>query len=436
LLLPLALVIFNFSLAESSLWAMASLSNIAVLAFAAWAVACIGAESDRHKLVLAMLLAVMASISQANGVFVPLVCILYLAANRRWHALLAFLPVMVVCGMFFRWAHAAQALGAVVLGDPLYALKHPLDAFVYFLTFLGSVIGSLVWAPVLGAVMMTGWLFVLYKDKRLWRSPANALMVFLLITGAAVTLGRLSLGMLGANASRYSMNSVLFIALLVGMLWPWLRGRMQMWAVALIAMLANGATFYAVRPAIYADIAHKEELFAAIPHCEQHHADYPEPLHAEMVIRKSLRYGLYPFPVEKTPQGCPVHVRALVAPELSKVSGVKEGYLDTIKPAGNMLFLGGWWLVPDTEWGVSMIVATPIPAKRIVISKVARPDLVKQFGDAGYLHSGFGLALEFENAAQSQAVAKEVCLAYQSTERFEQILPVMHQPNDCRQFVK
>lgn len=434
--LVLALLIFNFSFWESSLWAMASLSNIVVLAFAAAAFACLGASPTGRNVALAALFTLLASISQANGVFVSIVCLFYLLVQGRHKALTWFVPVTAVCLAFFYHAHAALPIRTVVVGEPAYAFLHPLNALCYFLMFLGSVIPNADGALILGGVMLITWGVVLLRQAGSWRSAANALLIFLALTAVAVTLGRASLGMQGAYAPRYSMNSVLFLAILTGMAWPWLREAARWhWLCVGLALSANAATFYGAYPEIEQQISRNNALYDKTQACEPLHANYPDLAHADMVIHKVQRYGLFAFPVRTAPAICPIRVLPLVAPHQRTGSAQIEGYLDNIAVADKHVVLGGWWKVADTEWGSSMVIATPVAATKIVVDRVARPDLAQRFNNPAYLHSGFGVILEFADNAQAQAAAKQVCIAYESGFDFMTLYPLRKQPNACPQFL-
>lgn len=436
LLLSMTLLLFNFSFWESSLWAMAALSNIVVLAFSAAALACLSGQPSARNLLLAMLCAALASVSQANGVFASLACLFCLAAQGRGKALLLFIPVTLLCLGFFYLAHSAQTLDTAVVGQPAYAFTHPLGALCYMLMFFGSVIPEPTAALLLGSAMIITWGLALLLRPGLWRSGANAMLLFLLLTGLGVTLGRASLGMQGAYAPRYSMNSVLFLALLVGMCWPWLRERAALgWALAVLALFGNAATLYGVYPAINAQISQGQALYDKTEDCEPLHANYPVPAHADMIMRKSQYYGLYAFPLPSKPAMCPIRALPLVAPHARVGSALLEGYLDSIRIADNTLVLGGWWRVPDQEWGSGMLIATPTPTRKITIARVLRPDLVRRFNSSDYLHSGFGVVLEFADPAEAQAAAKSVCIAYEAGMDFMTMYPLQKQPNACPQFI-
>ncbi|MGC9506086.1 hypothetical protein [Baaleninema sp.] len=176
---------------------------------------------DRH-FVLAALFCLLASLSAAHGLLLWLAVLPSLWV-RSWKSRKPLLPIVFWFGCF---------LGTTILYffdyqkprhnvDNSYILKAPMDGIKFFFAVLGRPLSSepsnaIVWGILLSiASLVTISLFLRQRTHRDALAPWLSLMLFPLGFAAITTVGRASLGLPAALASRYTTVSLLLIVGLV-----------------------------------------------------------------------------------------------------------------------------------------------------------------------------------------------------------------------------
>ena len=168
---------------------------------------------------LAVLLCTLASFSSAHGMltwFAIAPCLLFAGARLRS----TLLPFGLWCGL------GATAIGIYFYGyespndtiDRSYAFAHPLEGLRYFTTLVGGgvVNDSLSRATVAGGFVLVGFIacglwFLRDRAVRPQLSPWLALGSLTIGFSAITAIGRTSLGIGSAMASRYVTISVLLV---------------------------------------------------------------------------------------------------------------------------------------------------------------------------------------------------------------------------------
>lgn len=220
--LAIGLVWFSFEDFENSLWAF-QLAWFLIILLLMGMLLCL---SLRHltpwMIAAAAACAVAASVSSIQGLIlwpVGLLCLVWrirdrrnlLAAGGAWLA-----ATIVTFGAYFSgFNFSASSTGG---GSIAFGLRHPRASAHYVLIELGNVFPtgspSFRVQTVCGAVIAALILWVLYGSVRHHREPSRiplplAAIGFGLCFDGLTALGRLSMGMGGALASRYTMANLL-----------------------------------------------------------------------------------------------------------------------------------------------------------------------------------------------------------------------------------
>ncbi len=217
LLLPIGFLVFQLQYASTMNFSMAALQNITVLVFALWSISLLSRESNQAFLG-ACLAMVFATAASGGGFLLAPVGTWLLVERRRWkHVLLWWAVIVAVAVVYFLnySINGSQAEPATVIGQTSISLKI-IHMVGYMLTYLGSSIARYQdYGPsmALGALLLLGWTFALFKRYSLRNPTAFYFAMFLLATAAGVTFIRSSLGLEQALASRYRIYSNLMLVL-------------------------------------------------------------------------------------------------------------------------------------------------------------------------------------------------------------------------------
>lgn len=218
--MALALVVlFSAAQAENFIWGF-QVQFVGVYAAGIWACICV----VKNKIWLGAVMAVVATLMMANGLFIWLVLLLLSLALRKEK------KSLLIYGAGFIFCLCAYLIDFKTIGghtSAVYALTHPIEFSGYLFAYLGSSGGlgrpSLAMCVGGGAVVfffiMTfhAWRHREAQSPRFWALWSIA--VFILISASVTTLGRLSFGFVQALAGRYVTPSSVF---LVSLAFAWL----------------------------------------------------------------------------------------------------------------------------------------------------------------------------------------------------------------------
>ncbi len=266
------LVWFSVADWENALWAFQMAWYLIIFFLLAMLLALSRREITPVALAIAMVFAAAASFSSLQGLFawpVGLLCILWRLDGRArrlsyaapWVAMGA-----VVTGLYF-WHYGFQGSASVGFG---FDLRNPNLVVGYVLAAMGNVFpggaSSVAVHALIGIPLLLAAVWVLgagLRDRIGAPGPhplplPAALIVFALLFDISIGLGRVSLGIDGALASRYTMANLLMVLGIVLFAlprlprWPRVRGLSPspirtavavMLVVVLVAQIASGAKY-------------------------------------------------------------------------------------------------------------------------------------------------------------------------------------------------
>lgn len=214
----IAAMCFSYTAADSMLWAMAALSNYGVLLFSLLSFWMLSKKRIAWSLG-SLVSALLAGISQGNGILVLILGCGCLLVDMRWRLALV-------------WASASAAFIVVYFlnylsdtgnSDPLESLRHPVEVIFFALVFSGSALGYptesevLRWAMIIACALLglALWAILsvrLFAARFRCSDPLLWFSIFLVGSGFIAALGRLDGGIIQALTPRYHTNSCLLIA--------------------------------------------------------------------------------------------------------------------------------------------------------------------------------------------------------------------------------
>ena len=311
--LPVVYILFQPQSWENMTWAMAALQNCSIWLFAALALACWQFATWRWQ-VAALAWATVAAGTSGNGIFVPLVLIIWqsvrclspaaatTAPERRanYAALLLVLTfTVVITSLYFAGYQRPEHHPGIV-----EQFKTP----VRLVRFLGVLCGAFVsdlgrpFAFVAGLGQLACFGLLTYRRYDHRNPMIYYLLLFCFGSMLAATLTRAGFGVVQATSSRYRVMPLLALALnymALYELYP-LRLSKQRLFVGLMAVLlvAQVASFTKAR---YRLRIHRAELLARLNAWREsgEGLSYPDPQLADEALRTALDRNVYRLPSDE-----------------------------------------------------------------------------------------------------------------------------------------
>jgi hypothetical protein len=245
-----ALLCINILIYASILWPLAALQNYPVLALTAAALLLLS-KPGTARVCIAALLMTLATFSSGNGMLGFISGAAVLLATRPTKKLLlgwsAFSIFVVI--IFFQIFENSKGF-KIVRPDQDMGTQ-----IIYFLTFLGSIVQFFPYssrlAPLVGITLLAICILLLQQKYHHKNAVITGWILFMLLTAAAVTLGRCGNPYSGPFESRYAINSCVLVALIYVALME-LYGkyikRCHATAFCFMALLFNALTLHSYLP--------------------------------------------------------------------------------------------------------------------------------------------------------------------------------------------
>jgi hypothetical protein len=206
LFLPAALLLLQPAYVESLMWASGALQNLWSWVFCLGALL-LGFKPGVKAWLFSFALAVLAALSQANGILVLLVISLVHALNCKWRWACLFLATGVGVVFLYWYAHGATLMAAG-------SAPNLTGVAEYALCFLGSAFGfGSYWISLIaGLVLVAGLLYC--GRKGCAQNPVfYGLLIFIAGTAALNAGARAQFGLdFAFSQSRYKFPAVLYMA--------------------------------------------------------------------------------------------------------------------------------------------------------------------------------------------------------------------------------
>ncbi|NDP41440.1 MAG: hypothetical protein GZ089_01775 [Aromatoleum sp.] len=265
-----AALLFSPANHEAQFWATGALQHFGVIAWAFGALYCLGRGGAGWS-VAALALALTAAFTSANGLMTfPAAAVMLWATGRRraalsWAALTILMFAVYFIG-YERPEFQKSALGTLL--DPLVLLR-------FFLAALGSLAVHLVPAIVVGAALSAIWVWLILNLHDSVSPVLLGWFGFLVLSYAAMAVGRASFGDEGALLSRYcvysEMAALITLVAVLDQVGPITRERI-LWTALPITLAWFAANWQATMPVIAHDsivLQNRLDHYAA-----DGHADY------------------------------------------------------------------------------------------------------------------------------------------------------------------
>ncbi|MFK7780671.1 MAG: hypothetical protein QM490_06235 [Candidatus Gracilibacteria bacterium] len=205
-ILPVSLLLFNFSAYNMAFWPMASMQGYWQILFALLSIHFL--IQNKHK--YSIIFYVMTMIQ--GGLWVslfPVILLHYML--KRDHKYLTVLLIITILILIIMYATGMNQPGHSILNN----LKQGFHLILFSLGVLGSISNNFNIAVVFGLLIVVWYIFVLWKFKTsLLSSFSFHAMTMILISSAGLAVNRIHTGLEACLSSRYSLISLLMISLI------------------------------------------------------------------------------------------------------------------------------------------------------------------------------------------------------------------------------
>jgi hypothetical protein len=400
-------VMFQWSYYEATIMPSAALPNVGVVFFS-FACLFFALREARWAAAASIAFGILAVGSQANGLFALPLAAAACAITGRRHRAWVFGAIAAALWLAYFWSYKPNPGHP----SPLAAFTNPLVAANLFLVVVGGIAPGLRPSALLGLLLTAalGWI----AWKRAWKQyPVPALWVaFLVISAAAVTVGRAGFGV--GHASRYAIYSTCLLVLVLLWFFATMRWTRAVTAAALVASAAASFAFSWTSWPWVREFSLKGHLLAKPLPADVIGATYVGMLHpsqpwAERILLAAEKRGLYSAPPAVLH---PASVRAAKeAPGASRVAG----YLDTVNVVANRVSATGWADIPATTRGRTfVIVAAEPPRTPFKVTPVVRTDVMMALRDPRFLFSGYRIDAEYASEEAAKKAAASLCVTVEA----------------------
>jgi hypothetical protein len=387
----LAFLLFQLEHFENFLWSGASIDHFQVVMLAVGSIAALARGTPR-SLLLAALLALLATFTLAHGVLTWPVGALLLAHQRRWKHLGAWGAALLLAAAAF--LHGFEFNPGHRIDEPL---PHATRITRYWLALLGGplTLGDARFAPLPGALLLAGLGLVAARDGFTRAPVALWSAIFAVGALALVALGRTGIASPTEINSRYLVLGALAWALLLFLLLelaapPQRPFRHLLWvAPALVVFNVAANARFAPVAASFIEVRDR-----AATTFMQHRIDgsgvtrlHPLDGHADALLRLARERGVYELPPVSHPASFPD----------ARPSTRIFTHLDEFLAAPHAVTIGGWAMIPDHASKPGQIhVVLHSPGAQLVFTTVPlqRPDVAQAYHEPRWRWSGFRAVLD------------------------------------------
>ena len=228
--MPILLFVLQPIHYELMYWGMASLQNIGVLVLSSFSFYQLTYSKNKS---LAIVMAVLAVFTSANGVFAFIIGTALLLYKREWHKVIVWAMIGIMCTFLYWYGFSATENSGKSLSESFVVIR--------FLVTFTSLVGGIIYTQtfpflsiILGSFLLIIISFVCYYQlikqsiapnyTQLQKINAQLFFFscigFILLTIAAISLGRNSNSIL--LVSRYKLYSALVIAITYALFIDWI----------------------------------------------------------------------------------------------------------------------------------------------------------------------------------------------------------------------
>lgn len=382
-MLPLPFLMLTFVQYSLISWSMASIQVYWALLFTFISILFVTRYFDIKNMSIGFSFSAMAAFTSAGGLIgFPAILIYYMANRKYTLATLWLLGSSVVFWFYFIFfSYRPTAIGGI---SHHYAFTHPFHYAIYVAMFLGNMIDTSVGALILGIILLCAISFMLLRRHVRLDSWVFVAYIFIIATGAADGLSRISSGMNAALTSRYTpFGAILLVLVYAGIIisqknkWP--RTVIALSATVFSIMFYSLVFMHGISRLKTNQISKEYQLVIN----STQSAAYSQ-------IKVAIKNKIF-MPIanvyNRLPVSLPLHASCLY----------HKGYfgaIDSVNGSGREIHIDGWAAIQKRHASAYSVIIDVNGKYYPSWYGMLRPDIAKRFNQSGYLYSGYQSTIE------------------------------------------
>jgi len=285
-LLPIPFLFFSLCQNELISFAMASMQQYWQLFFCLLAIIII-TKNENIKishLIFSLLLSIVASFTGGGGLIVFPVILAYLIVYKKGLKNIIIWLVISTLTFIFYFVILKYHQTLIDIESHKFVVEHPLQYIKYIFCFLGGITGSKISSFIYGVILSV---FLVILNVKYYKNATKILFFLLIIlTAAAAGLDRISLGVIEATSSRYTIYSIILSVVLYICFMSQVKSIVFRKTFFIISLILSLAIFFYWIPNGIAQLRNKDALL-------QSSLVYPSAQRATKILQTSAKLGTF-----------------------------------------------------------------------------------------------------------------------------------------------
>ncbi|MVM32221.1 hypothetical protein GO755_19390 [Spirosoma sp. HMF4905] len=401
--LPVPFLLFQMHFWELTVWGMASIQNLYIVAFALLSFYALGrGQQQASWFWTAIVSAIIATFTSGNGIFVFIIGIPVLFLQKAYRSLGIWTVVGVATAALYFWGYAKPGHHPPIFET---LTKNPGQFFDYFFTLTGSDFATQPTWPVRAGK----WMLALFVGLLIWKSTKRqlttnvailALLSFMYLTSLSVTMARSGFGIQQALSPRYGILPVMLLISLYILTLETIKHRIGQPIFALFGLLL---AVYLCQYSYQQNLPKVEDRTALLKYGSALYNDNKANLilyrddkgEAKGIFQDALKKDIYQVPsitladLSSPPKS--FDASQLVA--TNDVTAQAQPFLTN----GFLVMYQAWAImngIPSENTIIEVVAQSPQGSYAFSTSRHIRYDIVNQFQSMQYMHAGFSCVIK------------------------------------------
>lgn len=401
--LPVPFLLFQLHFWELTVWGMASIQNLYIVAFALLSFYALSQQGQPSRWFwVAIASAIVATFTSGNGMFVFIIGSLVLFIQKAYRPLGIWAAVgAITVGLYF-WGYAKPGHHPPIFET---LTKNPGLFFDYFFTLTGSDFATQPAWPIRAGK----WMLALSLGLFIWKAVKQqltsnvamlGLLAFMYLTSISVTMARSGFGIQQALSPRYGILPVMLLISLYILLIETVRPQLIRAALVVVSLLG---AIYLCQYSYQQNLPKVEDRTALLQYSSALYNDNKANLilyregnnDAKTIFPDALKKGLYAVPaitlanLSSPPQ--PFDGSQLT--NTNDVTAQAQPFLTN----GFLVMYQAWAVmngIPSEDTNIEVIAQSPQNSYSFATSRHIRYDVVNQLQSMQYVHAGFSCVIK------------------------------------------